>query len=215
MTDAQGREFATFFPFIFIGMWLAITTILAVKARWFGLVREYPDRDEQPNLSLGFQSGSMSGVSMSGILRLEACPSGLRVGIWRMFGPFSRKFFVPWNEITVERKNRIFWKVAKLQFGNDVGNLTLVDNVANRLARSTASWPESGPFPAETAAEAFWSVFKVWFVGTALAATFFTVAPRLSSPDARAYPPVAVAILFPAIVFGVRALFSFFARIRN
>ena len=42
---------------------------------------------------------------MQGILKIGVCPSGLRIGIMRAFGPFSRNFFVPWEEIKVERKH--------------------------------------------------------------------------------------------------------------
>jgi hypothetical protein len=202
-------------PFFFAGMWLFVTSILAAKSKWFSLMRQYPNRDELPVLRLRFQSGRMSGVSMSGILRLDACPSGLRVGIWRLFGLLSRDFLVPWTDIRVERKTRFLWKVAELQFGAGAGNLTISDVVANRIARAIPmQWPEAGPFPEETVRQAFWNVFKLWAFGTLIAATFFTVAPRLMSPHGP-YPPIAVAILFPAIVFGIRAVFSFFFRVRS
>jgi hypothetical protein len=43
---------------------------------------------------------------------------------------------------------------------------------------------------------------------TGLAATFFVVAPRIVAPAA-AGAPIAVAILFPAVVFGIAAVVSF------
>jgi len=200
----------------FIALWLAITSVLALISGWYALASRYPDRHEEPNLSLSFQSGSMNGVSMRGILMLDACPSGLRVGIWRLFGPFSRKFFVPWDQIRIERKNRLFWTVAKLRFGDNCGNLTVFGNVADRLARSIPGrWPEPGPFPEETKAQALWSVTKIWAAGTLFAASFFIIAPRVALTKGAAFPPIAVAILFPAIAFAIPALFNFFARIRR
>ena len=49
---------------------------------------------------------------------------------------------------------------------------------------------------------------------TALAAAFFIIAPRLATPNAAARPPIAVAILFPAIVFGIGAVVQYFRRQR-
>jgi hypothetical protein len=73
----------------------------------------------EPMLRVRWQSGSMGlGVSMSGILTLGVCPSGLRVGIMRVFGPFCRDFFVLWEDIRITRRTVLFWPVAKLQFGS-------------------------------------------------------------------------------------------------
>jgi hypothetical protein len=196
-------------------MWLAVTSILAAKSGWYRLMRQYPDRNEGPVLVLRFQSGRLGGVSMSRILRLTPCPSGLRVGIWKLFGPFSKDFFVPWDEIRIERRSRFIFKVADLRFGNGVGKLSLFGHVADRLARSVPGhWPEAGPFPEETKSQALWEVLKIWAVGTIFAALFFIVVPMLAAPKG-GRPPIAVAILFPAIVLGVRALFSYFARIKR
>jgi hypothetical protein len=49
---------------------------------------------------------------------------------------------------------------------------------------------------------------------TALAAAFFIIAPRLATPKAAERPPIAVAILFPAIVFGIGAVVQYFRRER-
>ena len=92
---------------------------------------------------------------MRGVLKLSVCPSGLRVGIMRIFVPFSRDFLVPWNEITVTRSDRFFWKAAKLSFGQPPnGNLKVFADVADRLARAAGRhWPEPGSFPKEREAK--------------------------------------------------------------
>jgi len=167
------KYFPILFPFFFAAMWLGISTVLALKAHWFELARRYPDRTEEASLRLRFQSGRMSGVAMSGVLTLDVCATGLRVSIWRLFGPFSRPFFVPWNELTVTRRKMFL--------------------LLNR---------------------AFQYEFRSWLVGTVFAATFFIVAPRIMAPGAAA-PPIAVSILFPAIVFGIAALVRFALRRRS
>jgi|SRR5215469_3855368 len=219
MDNVTRAFFAVLFPLLFIAGWLTITTVLMTLAGWFDLARKYPDRADPALCKLRFQSGRMGsflgGVSMSGILRLETCQTGLRVGLARLFGPFCRDFFVPWDEIRVKRGNRLIWKVANLEFGHR-GNLELFDYTANRLARSVPrQWPESGSFAKETPAQAAWGAFQIWLLLTTCAALFFSLVPRLMVPNGDAYPPLEMAIGFPALVFGISALLIFFRRIRD
>lgn len=68
-------------------------------------MRRFPDRpEERALLKLTQQSGSMGlGVEMRRILTLSTCSSGLRVSMNRLFGPFNRALFVPWEQIKVTR----------------------------------------------------------------------------------------------------------------
>ena len=206
-----------YFLIAFPLLWFVVTLILSVLSGWFGLMERYPNRDEVPIVTLANQSGSLGFVSMRGILKLSVCPSGLRIGIMRIFGPFCRDFLVPWNEITVTRSDRIFWKVAKLSFGQPSnGNLKVFADVADRMARAAGShWPEQGSFPEETRSQSVSRIAKQWVAMTGLAAAFFIIAPRLMTPNAAARPPIVVAILFPAIVFGIGAIVQYFRRQRN
>jgi hypothetical protein len=173
------QHFAVFFPLFFAVLWLTVTTILAVLSGWFRLMARFPNQvDEQPLLRVRGQSGSMGlGVSMSGVLTLSICPSGLRVGIMRVFGPFCRDFFVPWQDISITRKNVLLWTLAKLQFGSpSVGSLTIPAHVADRLARAgTERWPESGPFPEEKHRDTLRRLLTQWAAITCVAALFFSL----------------------------------------
>jgi hypothetical protein len=132
------QNFAVGFPLFFAALWLTVTTVLAVLSGWFRLMARFPNQTAEPLLRVRGQSGSMGlGVSMRGILTLSVCSLGIRIGIMRVFGPFCRDFFVPWEAISVTRKTVLFWPVAKLQFGSPgVGSLTIPAHVANRLARA-------------------------------------------------------------------------------
>ncbi len=205
-----------YFLIAFPLLWFAVTNILSFLSGWFGLMERYPDRDEISVVTLANQSGSLGLVSMRGIMKLSVCPSGLRIGIMRIFGPFCRDFLVPWNEITVTRSDRVFWKVANLSFGQPSnGNLRVFAEVADRMARAAGShWPEPGSFPQETRSQSFSRIAKQWVATTGLAAAFFIVAPRLVTPTAATRPPIVVSILFPAIVFGIGAIVQYFRRQR-
>ncbi len=133
------------FPVAFAAMWVAVTWLLGWVSGWYALMERYPDRHETPMLQLSWQSGVMGmiGVNYRNILRLAACPSGLRLGVMKFFGPFARDFLVPWRDIKVKR-SRWFWiNVAELSFA-DHGKLTVTAAVADRLAAAAGKdWPET------------------------------------------------------------------------
>lgn len=213
MNELLTQHFAVVLPVFFVAMWLAVTTGLSLFSGWFQLMSQFPDQSEEPVLVLRGQSGEMGpGVSMRGIVTLAVCASGIRVGINRLFGPFNKEFFVPWREVSVTRSTSfLIWPVAKLQFGSPaIGSLTVASQVANKLARASGKqWPESGPFPEEQREAVIQRLGIGWVAATALAAAFFILAPMLMAPGS-ARPPVVVAILFPAVVFGIGALVQYF-----
>lgn len=141
MSDASIEKwFPYFFPFFFVGMWLVATTMLGFMSGWFNLQQQYPDTgDEAPLLRLGGQSGSMgAGVSMSGILKLKAYPSGLGVGIWRLFGPFQKPLKIPWSEIEAQSSSSFLAPTAKLQLGKpSSGTLKISARSWTRLVDAT------------------------------------------------------------------------------
>ncbi len=212
LTAVIEKNFALLFPLFFVGLWLTVTTILSLLSGWFSLMALYPNRpDEQPTLRLRYQSGTMGlWVNMNGILSFSVCSSGLRIGMMRLFGPFSRDFFVPWREIAVVRKTMLFWPMAELRFGNPVvGRLSIRAHVADKLAHAAGErWQEAGPFQEENRLGAIRRLLTEWAVMTGVAALFLTLVPLFVAPQG-ARPPILLAILFPAIVFGFAAIVRF------
>ena len=212
MLDLIKQDPPVFVPLFFVTMWLMITTILSVLSGWFWLMVRFPNQESEPILRLRRQSGSMGlGVVMNGILTLSVCPAGLRVGMMRPFGPFCRDFLVPWQDLTVTRRKYPFWSVAKLRFGKPaIGSLRIEPHIANRLARAApGQWPETGPFPEEQSGTRLRRLLLQWGLMTLIAALFFTLTPLTAAPQAP-HPPLLVAILFPAIVFGFGTIVRYF-----
>ncbi len=198
-------QFILLFPLVFVAMWLGVTTLLAHLSGWFELTRQFPDRDETPLLRISGQSGQMGlSVSMGAVLSLGACPSGLRVGIMRAFGPFSRPFFVPWSRISVVRSKGWFGPRADLQFGTpENGHLMIAAHVANRLARAAGDcWPEAGLPPPETTVAMLRRFARQWVMLTTGGALLLLVMPDLLWPNANMVP-VPVAVLIPVIAVGI------------
>jgi hypothetical protein len=215
MNGLDPKTVMTFFPVIFIGMWFTVTTLLSFLSGWFTLMRDYGDADERPILKLTWQSATMGlGVGLNSILRLEVCPSGLRLGIMRLFGPFCRDIFIPWNDIAVTRRSFLGLTFAILRFGGrGFPKLTLRGPLADRLAQaSQGRWPESSIPPPPTRGKVVTDIFFQWLAVTAFAGAFFSLAPRLVGG---AGPPLTVAIGFPAAVFGVVSLGRAFVRLTD
>jgi hypothetical protein len=189
------------FPIVFVGAWLAITWALANRSGWLDLARRFPDRSDAPVLRLWWRSGWMSGrVSFTNCLSFTACQSGLRVGIFRMLGPFSRSFLVPWRELDVIAHR----SGAELRLGKPaLGTLIVSVQTANRLARAVPDyWPSAGMLPEPTVGAVLRRIWLVWAIITALCATFFTITTRLTWPK-ESQVPIAILVLWPAIAFGI------------
>ena len=131
------------FPVMFAVIWIGVTWLLGSWSGWHLLMERYPDRQEQPKLKLSWQTGAMGfGVNYKNVLKLGVCPSGLRVGVIKLFGPFARDFLVPWRDLKVKRSRWFLTDVAELAFGTH-GKLVITAAVADQLAAAAGKdWPE-------------------------------------------------------------------------
>lgn len=210
MTDSETRWFFTIFPFLFVGIWLAISTMLGVLSGWFALQRQYPRGDRRAMLTLRGKSGSMGiGVAMNGILTLSACDGGLRIGISRIFGPFQRPFLVPWSAIRAEPKRVFFVPSTKLRFGSpEIGSLTVDAAAWQRLAAfAPAIGRGAAPLVTEPVSRRQFGagLLRQWAVVAGAAGTLFFVASRnMAGPGAPL--PALVCYVFAAVAFGIPQL---------
>ena len=211
MNDLIRQNSPIYFPLFFIVMWITVTTLLGFLSGWFVLMRTYPDRAEAPLQSFSMQSGSMNLVGMRSVLKLSPCASGLRLGMMRLLGPFCRDFLVPWNEISITRKDQFLMKVAQLSFGRPaIGKLTISVDVADRLARAAGGhWPETELSPERSEGAAVSRIIKRWILSTVFAAAFFILATHLILPKGKTPLPILACVLFPAIVFGLNAIVQY------
>lgn len=128
--------FITFFSIL----WFGVTGLLGAMSGWFRLQKAFPDRDEQPIAQFRGVNAMMGGaipVNFKYCLKLDACPTGLRVGVTRLLGPFQRSFFVPWSAIAVRRGTMLFAILYRLDFGTPViSTLSLHRDMAQKLAET-------------------------------------------------------------------------------
>jgi hypothetical protein len=187
--------------------WVAVTTILALQAGWFSMMKRFPDRPEVPLAEFKEQSGTLgAGVNFNRVLRLSPCPGGLRVGMMRLFGPFCRDFFVPWEDLSVERKDGWLGRRATLRFGDGRwSRLVVAGDVADALWRAAQGrWPEGAVPPArETPREIAADLFKKFALTcVALWAVFFFVFPLMGAPFLGKDPTFlfGMFVFFPGII---------------
>ena len=208
MDDQSGTIFLAIFPFAFVALWLFITTMLGTLSGWFTLQSQFPRGDEAPLVTFRRLSGSMGlGVNLNGILTLSACPSGLRIGIWRIFGPFQRPFLVPWAEISPESKTRFFMPMARLGLGApEIGKLTIDAGIWQKLSvhapagrRTTAA-----PLPFVTNQQLARGLALQWAVISAIPVSFFAFFAFVSQLPPGPPPALsAVFVSFPVIAIGI------------
>ncbi|MEP3227226.1 MAG: hypothetical protein ABJO01_14710 [Parasphingorhabdus sp.] len=128
------------FPIFFIGLWLGIVLLIAKTSGWSKLQDRFPDRHDMALLAMRSQSGIMGGAKMgkakfSGCLKLDVCRTGLRVSVWKIFGPFQRPFFVPWSQIDISEDTFLRLKRYRFGFGTpEVGYLILGARTAQNIA---------------------------------------------------------------------------------
>lgn len=212
MNDDVVKLFPYFFPVLFIGMWLAISTLLGFFSGWFGLQRHYRPRDEPALLTLRGRSGSMGmGVALNGILTLSACPSGLRISIWKIFGPFQRPLFIPWTDIRTTSSRSFLVSTVKLTFGTPPVGTLKIDACSWERLHHTAdnSGAEGLPsaLPSVSKGAAGRVMVLQWAVATLAGGCFFYFAPRLQGSPTTI--PVAMCFGFPAVLFGFGTVVRF------
>ena len=192
------------FPIFFVGIWLLVSTILGIASGWFSLQQRYEAGDEPALLTLRGQSGVMRmGVGLNGIMTLRACPSGLRISVWKIFAPFQRPILIPWKDVRATSSRSLFAPVTQLSFGlPESGRLKIDARSWERLRDAAAEGSVRNLPPAiprvKPAATAKAMVLQ-WAAGTLGAGYFFYVTARLQ--DAQQGLSIAVCFAFPAIVF--------------
>jgi hypothetical protein len=211
------RHLPTLFLYVlipcFIG-WLAIVLILGFLSGWARLQRNFPATPGTSLLTLHMRSGRMGGlgVHMASILTLSACPLGLRVGMWWIFGPFARPFLVPWQQIEVEWRTGFFVPSVRLSFGRPaIGSLTLDASVWQRLAAHSSVAGMASHIPPVSLRRSGLGLLVLWVVITALAATALYVS---SHAHGHGGIPIAACIGLPGIVVGIVMLERFLRQLR-
>lgn len=215
MNSEMARWFPVFFPFLFVGMWLTVTSLLGVMSGWFELQRHYPRGEEEPLFKRRIGSASMgSGVHFRRVITAAACRSGLRISASRLMAPFQRPFLVPWSEVEAEETRSFFVPMVRLRFGRpEIGKLTIGAREWQQLSAYAA--PQTmriGNLTVEPATNRAVGagLLAQWTIIVAVAGTFFLVASSSQGTPL----PIWLCYGFPAIVVGGGQLIRWLVQLR-
>jgi hypothetical protein len=106
--------------------------------------------------------------------------------------------------------------MVELQFGTPpVGKLRIPAYAAARLATAASEhWPDMGPLEEESRVGILKSMLKQWALFSVAGVLFFIVVPRVFDPSGNGLP-IAFAVLFPAIGFGIIFTIQYFLRLQR
>lgn len=200
---------------LLVGMWLLMTSLIGLLSGWFNLQQWYlDDGGEEPLLELNGKSGSMGlGVALNGILKLRAYPSGLGLGVLRIFAPFQKPLKIPWSEIEAEPCSSFFLPMVKLGLGKPAnGRLKisarswarLVESVSSSSSGSQFQMPAAIPVGAASVARA---MIAQWAIISLAVAAFLGFASWTAGPEARF--PLALWIGMSIVLLGIGQLIRY------
>jgi hypothetical protein len=200
-------------PILFAAMWLLVTTIFGFVSGWFALQRRFPGNQDTPLLRLRMRSGKMGWIHLNGILTLDSCASGLRVSVWKLFGPFQRPFQVPWDQIEAEPVAPfLLGPIVRLRFGRpEVGRLAIGLRAWERL--KAASQGMEAPLTHTTMRRIERALFIQWLVTSLLIGTIFSFI-FLSAGPADKGTALVFCFGLPALFFGANQLVRYLAETR-
>ncbi len=193
-------------------IWLCIALSFHFLDGWYSLAGLYPDQSNELSLLTLTGLSQAMPVGNRGPFYISICVSGLRVGITKLFDPFSRDFFVPWSEVKVVRKKYLwFGDYVELSFGGKK-RLVVESYIANRIWRLVPeSWPEKGQLPPPMKrCELLLDISKIWLMLTALMSAFFWLGPRVLDTKE---PPILFFIVV-AVMISLSFLFEYRRRLK-
>lgn len=106
----------------FVVLWLAVGYAVIKFTAWGDLEEHCSDRPEaRINNSLYFQGAYIGkgalGPSYRGCLTFDVGPDGFRMRIWKIFAPFAKPVFIPWNSVETELVRVFVFTTCRIKTG--------------------------------------------------------------------------------------------------
>jgi hypothetical protein len=138
---------AVLFPVYFVGMWLLVSAISSYTSGWSLLAGRYRLTSIYLGRRWPWQSGQMRWCTNYGnCLTLGCDEMGLYLAVMPLLRFHHPPLLVPWTDVSVSYKRRLFWDFVRLGLGRDPEiPLLLRPKIAEKLKQAAA-----GHWPAET-----------------------------------------------------------------
>ena len=108
-TSAPPTFFLLLFPFIFVGMWCAVSLVLSTIGGWRRSAQSFPARGEPSGKRFFMQGGKVGQVTYSGCLTVYSSPEGLYLSVWLPFRLGHPPLFIPWDSVRNATTRRFLW----------------------------------------------------------------------------------------------------------
>ncbi len=106
---------AVMFPLAFVGIWLAVTFLLATTSGWSALRREHPDPGPEPTRWQPVRVGYLGGVRFRGsVMSIGASPAGLHLKTGFLFASAHQPIRVPWALVRVGEVGTLLWETSRV-----------------------------------------------------------------------------------------------------
>ena|SRR5436190_1456489 len=107
--SAPPTFFLVLFPFIFVGMWCAVSLIRSRVGGWRRLAESFPARSLPSGKRFFMQGGKVGQVTYNGCLTIHNSREGLYLSAWLPFRLGHPPLFIPWDAIRNPRIHRFLW----------------------------------------------------------------------------------------------------------
>jgi hypothetical protein len=108
---------------------------------WAQLARVFPAREEFRGSLRRFQGAEMRwGFGHRGVITAGVNSEGLYLATWRLFSMFYSPLFIPWSQICVRKREKVWSSGIDLELGTDLHiPVTLYGRIADDIRNSPAS----------------------------------------------------------------------------
>ncbi len=107
------------FPFLFCGMWCAVSLLLATAGGWRRLAKSFPSRSQSSGKRFFMESGKVGPIAYKSCLIIHSASGGLYLSVLLPFRYGHPPLFIPWHTIR-NVVTRRFWGTEHVVF--DVGS---------------------------------------------------------------------------------------------
>ncbi len=103
------QEIPYWFPFIFLGLWLAMNGLMAVLSGWSRLAEQFRAKHQPSGERFTRQIVSVGFVRENGATNLIVSVEGLFLSSFILFRFLRPPVLIPWRFIRVARQKKILW----------------------------------------------------------------------------------------------------------
>jgi hypothetical protein len=96
-------------PFLFVGMWCAISYLLSAMGGWRRLAESFLARDEPCGRHFFMRSGKVGLVNYGNCLTIYTAPRGFYLSVWPPFRLGHPPLFIPWDAVRNPTTRRFLW----------------------------------------------------------------------------------------------------------